>query len=310
MAQRTPSHRIPVVLGPTASGKSTLAFRWAIQHGAEILSADSRQLYRDLDIGTAKPSDEEQQRVPHHFVDAWDVTENVTAPAFASAAEKGIADLQADGKRVVVVGGSTLYLHALVHGLSSIPEVPAEVRASVEQDLDRRGLGVLLEELQRYDPELAARIDRSNPRRVQRAIEVFRHTGRPLSSFQGARIPPAFAYRTLYLAPERGWLYQRIDARVDQMMASGLLEEVEALLSRGYASSLPPLQSIGYGELIRHLHGEMTLENAVEAIKTNTRRYAKRQMTYFNKYFPEAVRIDPARTALDGAAIDQMLMPT
>lgn len=297
---------IPFVLGPTASGKSALALRWAERHDAEIISADSRQIYRFMDIGTAKPSAADLERVRHHLVDERDPDESLTAAQFAQEAEQRIGSVLDAGKRVIVAGGSTLYLHALTHGFSPVPDVPDAVRLQLMEELAAGGLPPLVEELQRDDPVLAAKTDLSNPRRVLRALEVYRHTGHPLSSFQGKPHPPRYRYVCVYLSPPRDELYRQIDRRVDQMMDGGLLTEVQRLVGMGYTADLQPMRSIGYAELIRYLGGEMTLDEAVSAIKTNTRRYAKRQMTYFNKYFREAVRLDPARTALDDAAIDQI----
>lgn len=298
--------RIPLVLGPTASGKSALALYWAEQIGAEIVSADSRQIYRYLDIGTAKPSPSERARVQHHFIDELDPDEPFTAARFAEQAEARIGDLLANGRFPIVVGGSTLYLQALVHGFSPVPDIPAAVRQELMDAMERVGLAPLVEELQQSDPLLAARTDLTNPHRVMRALEVFRHTGQPLSSFQGKRRPPRYPYDVIYLLPERKSLYARIEARVDEMARDGLVQEVAGVLARGYGADLQPLRSIGYAEIIRHLEGDTSLEEALQLVKTNTRRYAKRQMTFFNKYFADALRVDPARTAPDDAAISRI----
>lgn len=299
-----PRSSVPVILGPTGSGKSALALRWAQPRGATLLSADSRQFYRGLDIGTAKPSNEERAAVPHAYLDVLDPAEAWSAPAFAADAW---AFLETHAQPVIVAGGSTLHLDALVHGVSPTPVVPAEVRASLEARLAGDGLDALARQLASLDPEEARRVDLANPRRVIRALEVLLHTGQPLRAFHGARTPPPVTFAVVYLRPDRDWLYARLDARVDAMRAEGLVEEVERLLARGVPPEAPGLNTIGYREITGALRGASTLEEAIAVLKRNTRRYAKRQITYFDKHFPEAFTVDPARTALDDAAIDRWI---
>ncbi len=296
-----------MIIGPTASGKSALALGWAERHGAEIISADSRQVFRHLDIGTAKPKPEERRRVRHHFVDEREPDRPLTAAEFAAEAEARIESLSAKGTPVVVAGGSTLYLHALHAGLADVPEVPAIVRERLSAELEQRGLPALADELLGADPDLAARTDLHNPRRVLRALEVYRHTGTPLSAFlTKPRRMPRFRYQILLLNWPREVLYKRIESRVDAMMAQGLVEETQQVLGMGFSPTLPALQSIGYAETIAFLHGQTTLPQAVADIQTHTRQYAKRQLTYFNKYFSDALRLDPAQTSPDSAAIDRI----
>ncbi len=292
----------PVLIGPTASGKSALALAWAEGRGAHIVSADSRQIYRGMATGTAQPLPEEMARVPHHFVGTHAPDASFSAAAFAREAEACLAERVAMGQPAIVVGGSTMYLSALVHGLSPVPDVPDAIRAAVQAELESRGLPALVEEVKRADPVLAATLDLHNPRRVQRALEVYRATGRPLSHFQGQRRPPRFQYRVYRLAPSREALFRRIERRVDEMIENGLVDEVRRLLAR-YPPTAPGLRTIGYAEVAAFLSGEVDFDVAITNIKKNTRRYARRQETYFNKYFGEAAGVDPARAAPFDAAI-------
>ena len=286
MAGRADADPILMIAGPTASGKTALAIEEALRVGGEVISADSRQVYRGLDIGTAKPALEERGGVPHHFIDELDPDEPFSAGAFARAAEDRIADVLARGRVPIVAGGSTLYLRALRDGLASIPATDPAVRARLNADLERGGLPALLARLRNVDPETAARVDARNPARVVRALEVHESTGVPLSHFHAhPPAPPRFAYRVVLLDPPRDVLYARIDARVEVMMEAGLMEEVRGLLETGVSPDLAPLRTIGYAEVIAHLGGAYGLGETVSLIQRNTRRYAKRQRTYFQKLF-------------------------
>ncbi len=245
--------------------------------------------------------------MPHLFLDVLSPDEAWTAAEYATAVQKSVQDLLEIEKPIILAGGSTLHLSALVDGLSSIPDVPTDVRDVLERELEMRGLAALVAELGRVDPVTAARIDNANPRRVVRALEVYRHTGTPIAHFRDRRVPPPYRYATLYLRPPRDWLYARLDARVDTMVEQGLFDEVAALIERGVAADAPGLNSIGYREVVGALTGQHSPKEAIELVKRNTRRYAKRQYTYFDKYFATAFVIDPAHTTPDDAAIDQML---
>ena len=285
MAGRADADPILMIAGPTASGKTALAIEEALRVGGEVISADSRQVYRGLDIGTAKPALEERGGVPHHFIDELDPDEPFSAGAFARAAEDRIADVLARGRVPIVAGGSTLYLRALRDGLASIPATDPAVRARLNADLERGGLPALLARLRGVDPETAARVDARNPARIVRALEVHESTGVPLSHFHAhPPAPPRFAYRVMLLDPPRDVLYARIDARVEVMMEAGLMEEVRGLLETGVSPDLAPLRTIGYAEVIAHLGGAYGLGETVSLIQRNTRRYAKRQRTYFQKF--------------------------
>jgi tRNA dimethylallyltransferase len=273
-----------VLTGPTAAGKTDVSLKVAERLKGEIVSADSRQIYRGLDVGTAKPSPGELARVPHHFIDEKDLGEPFSAGRFAAEAEARIAEILARGGLPVVAGGSTLYVEALVHGLANIPDVPPEVRIAVEQRLADEGAETLYAELLRLDPAAAATLDATKTQRLVRALEVLHHTGTTLSEHQRDQSEPAYRYRVFVLTRPREVLYQRINARVDQMLAHGLLDENRRLLADGVSPDLNPLRTIGYQEPLAHLRGEIEYDEMVRLLKRNTRRYAKRQLTWFRRH--------------------------
>jgi len=276
--------KLLVICGPTASGKSDLALRLAEQLDAEIINADSMQVYRGMDIGTAKPSAEERARVPHHLIDIIQPDQPFSAADFAEAADAAIRDINARGKRPIVAGGTGLYIRSLLKGLVDSPAGTNEVRQDLMAEVRERGNLAMLEELRRVDPELAGRIHPNNLVRVIRALEVFRTTGIPLSRYQQAHAFSEQRYRSLQVGiqVERPLLYSRIDERVNRMMEQGLLQEVQQLLNAGFGSELKAMRAIGYKEMTAHLAGEYTLDEAVRLIKRDTRHYAKRQLTWFN----------------------------
>ena len=274
-----------IIAGPTASGKTHLSLQLASELNAEILSVDSRQVYRHLDIGTAKPNLAEQQGIVHHFIDEKDPTEVLSAGQYAEEAWRRIQAVHQQKKRVIAVGGSTLYLYALQFGLSNIPEVPDEIRQSLNQRLKEEGAQRLFAELERIDPQTALTMDPSKSQRIVRALEVYQGTGRPLSSYHSAVEVP-FAFKTVILDWDRAALYDRINRRVDQMIDRGLVDEVRRLKSMGFSPDLPSLNTIGYKEVFAHLDGAIDRAEMIRLIKRNTRRYAKRQLTWFRR-FPE-----------------------
>lgn len=282
-----PAERIKLVViqGPTASGKSELAVRLAEQCGGEIINADSMQVYRGMDIGTAKPSAELRQRVPHHLLDIVDPDYNFTAADFQARAAAAIAEIHRRGRRVFVVGGTGLYLKALTRGLVDSPRGEEPLRQELEARFDREGGGELLRELAGVDPLTAARLHSNDRVRIVRALEVFRLTGRPFSTFHEEHRFGEERYDCLNLglAVERDLLYRRVEDRVEAMFASGLVDEVRGLLAAGYSPALKALRSIGYKEVCAALAGEYSWEEAVRLIKRDTRRYAKRQLTWFKK---------------------------
>ncbi len=276
--------KLLVIVGPTASGKSALALRLAEQLDAEIVNADSMQVYRGMDIGTAKPSAEERARVPHHLLDVADPDRLFSAADFANAADAVIADITARGKRAIVVGGTGLYIRALLKGLVDSPSGAGEIRAALQEEAGRLGNEAMLELLRQVDPEAAARMHPNNLVRIIRALEVYRMTGVPLSRYQQEHDFGRERYRALQIGirVERAELYRRIERRVDAMVASGLEREVRRLLNAGWNRDLKAMRSIGYKEMTAWLTGECTQDEAVALIKRDTRRYAKRQLTWFN----------------------------
>ena len=270
--------------GPTAVGKTARSLALAERLGAEIVSADSRQVYRPLTVGTAKPSPGELTRVPHHFINERDLGEPFSAGIFAREAAQRIRAIRARGRRALVVGGSTLYLHALQHGLADIPPVEDAVRARLMDRLDAEGAEALYAELEEIDPAYAATLDATKTHRLVRGLEVYHGTGRPLSRYHEEQPPPPFAFVTVVLQRDRKQLYARINRRVDQMLERGLLDEVRALSGDALSRGAPPLRTIGYREVLSHFEGQYDRAEMTRLIKRNTRRYAKRQLTWFRRY--------------------------
>lgn len=272
-----------VLVGPTAVGKTELSLRLCEQFGGEVVSADSRQIYRGMDIGTAKATPAEQARVPHHLLDLRTPDQVLTVAEYQQLAYAAIDDIHRRGRVPFLVGGSALYVRAVAAGLR-IPEVPPnpQLRSQLEDELARDGLAPLAARLQQIDPATAAATDLRNPRRVLRALEIVLITGQPKVALEGAEPPP---YRILQLAltREREALHRRIDARVVQMVAEGLIQETERLLAAGYAPTLPAMTSLGYREIIAYLDGSLTLDQAVERIQIETHRFVRHQMTWFRK---------------------------
>jgi len=279
-----PGRVVPVIVGPTASGKTAVALALAEILRVEVLSADSRQVYRCMDIGTAKPSAVERERVPHHFIDIINPDEEFSAGRFGDEGRAVIADVFARGRTPLIVGGSGLYVRSLVDGLFEGPGADPEFRDALQARLERGELGALVEELRRVDPEAAVRIDPTKPRRVVRALEVYHVTGKPLSALQEENaVQVNFIPRFFGLMWERQALYARINTRCDSMVASGLVEEAARLEQRGFSRSLNALNTVGYKEALALLHGEISRDDMLSQFKQNSRRYAKRQMTWFRR---------------------------
>jgi tRNA dimethylallyltransferase len=272
-----------VLVGPTASGKTDLSLRIAVDE-FEIVSADSVLVYRYLDIGSGKPTVEERASVAHHLIDIVDPDYHFTAGDFCREARDVAAGIAARGKIPLFVGGTGMYIDALFEGLSDIPRIDPRVKAGLARELEIRGLQALYEELRESDPAFSSRVHMNDRQRILRGLEVFRGTGKPLSAYFG-KARGIDSDTTLYigLAPERDILNRRIDARVDGMMERGFLEEVRFLRERGYGPGLNSMKSIGYAELHAHLDGRAGLAESVERIKLETRRFAKRQMTWFRR---------------------------
>lgn len=275
------SKTLIVVVGTTAIGKTALAISLAKGLDTEILSADSRQFYREMQIGTAVPDAEQLQEVPHHFIQHLSIEDSYNVGQFEEDALQKLNLIFAKKDHAVLVGGSGLYIDAVVQGLDKFPPVPDNIRDTLNKELEEQGLQQLQKELQRVDPEYYAKIDPENPHRVIRALEVHRASGKPFSSFLGKK-KSARAFNCVFvgLNAPRELVYERINTRVDEMIESGLVEEARNLYP---SRRLSALQTVGYQELFRHFDGEYKLELAVSEIKKNTRRYAKRQLTWFNK---------------------------
>lgn len=271
------------VVGPTASGKTSLAIELAERLGTEIISADSMQVYRGMEIGTAAPTREERARVKHHCVGFLEPGEHFSAGEFERQARSIIEDLNRRGKVAVVVGGSGLYIRALIDGLFPGPTKDDFIRERLREEAEEHGVAALYERLRQVDPKYAADIHPNDLRRIVRGLEVYELTHTPMSRLHGdhrARSKPVCALQVAIEYPRQA-LYERINARVDQMLAAGFVDEVRALLEKGYERHLLQLRSLGYREFIAHLRGECTCEEAAEAMKQNTRRFAKRQLTWF-----------------------------
>jgi len=280
------------IVGPTASGKSALALRAAARSGGEIVSADSRQVYRGMDIGTAKPTAAERRRVPHHCIDLVDPSEAYDAARYQRDGRAALADIASRGKIAYVVGGTGLYVRALLDGLllDAAPTDP-EVRAGLERRAETEGAAALHRDLARIDPAAAERVDPRNARRVVRYLELATLAGRvPQQREVGV------AARRVGLDPPRAWLDERIGARVRQMVDGGVLEETRRLVERGLDPRLPSMSGHGYVHWAAHLRGEVGLDAAIAATAKDVRAYSRRQMTWFRRD-PEIRWVDP--TAID-----------
>jgi tRNA dimethylallyltransferase len=281
-----------VIVGPTCSGKTNLSLKLAQLISSEIISADSRQFYKNLNIGTAKPTKEHLEKIPHHLIDILEPSENYDVSIFEKDAEKIIEDIFRRNKTPIVVGGSGLYIKALIDGIFqlSVPlgesaDKDDEYREELLQKRKESGNEFLYEELKKVDPVSAEKMLPQNWKRVMRALEVFQTTGEPIWKHHQRQkaSQKKFSFKQFGLNWERKILYDNIDGRVDWMIENGLIDEVKNILNKGYEKNLNSLNTVGYKEIIQHLEGEISLERAIELIKRNTRHYAKRQMTWFRK---------------------------
>ena len=273
------------LLGPTAVGKTEIAIQLAQHLNAEIISVDSRQIYRQMNIGTAKPTSEEQQAARHHLIDCVDISQPFSVADYQALVDAAITDIQSRGKQVLLVGGAGLYFRAVVDGLFEGPGADPALRAQLKQEAAEHGVNALHDRLRACDSESADRIHPNNKVRVIRALEVYELTGTPMSELQQQWHPEKqrYPFIAFCLTMPRALLYHRIEQRVDVMLANGLIAEVESLLAAGYSRDTIALQSFGYKELIAYLDGECTYIEAISQLKQNTRRFAKRQLTWFRK---------------------------
>jgi len=271
-----------VVVGPTAVGKTALAIKLANYFKTAIISADSRQFYSEMNIGTAKPSPEELNQATHYFINSHSISEEYNAGDFEREALIRLSELFKNQEVVIAVGGSGLFIRALTEGLDDLPKAPEAVRESLNQWFKNEGLEPLKQRLNEIDPEYYFKADIDNPQRVIRAIEVYEASGKPISYFmKNQKSERPFNVITIGLNMNRDLLYERINLRVDNMMEEGLLEEVQSLIQ--YRNK-PALLTVGYAELFNYLDRKISLEEAISLIKQNSRRYAKRQITWFKKY--------------------------
>jgi tRNA dimethylallyltransferase len=285
-----------LIAGPTASGKSALALELAAATGGVIINADSMQVYRDLRIITARPSPAEEARVPHWLYGEVDAAINFSAGAWLAEATKILAEARAQNRLPIFTGGSGLYFKALTRGLSAVPPIPAAIRDSVRARLERDGVEALHAALAQRDPASAERLKPRDRTRIARALEVVESTGRSLTDWHRDGLPPPLppgSFRALFLAPERDELYARIDTRFGAMLAAGALDEVADLAARQLDPLLPAMKAHGVPALIRHLKGELMLDEAAAIGRADTRHYAKRQFTWFRHQLPEFEWVKP-----------------
>ncbi len=290
------SSKAVLIAGPTASGKSALVLELALATGGIVINADSMQVYRDLRIITARPTAADEALVPHRLYGHVDAAVNFSAGAWVSAAAKALDEARAQGRLPIFVGGTGLYFKALTAGLSVVPPIPAEVREDVRGRLERNGVEALHAELARRDPAAAERLNLRDRTRIARALEVIEATGRSLLDWHREGQPPLLpkdSFRAVFLAPERDELYARIDARFDAMLSAGALREVERIAARHLDPLLPAMKAHGVPALIRHLRGELGLEEAASIGRADTRHYAKRQFTWFRHQLPEFEWVRP-----------------
>lgn len=277
-----------ILLGPTASGKTALSLELAEWLSADIISADSRQIYRYMDIGTATPDKKELSRAKHYFIGEKDPTEKFSAGEFGVEARKIIDDKISKGENIIVCGGSGLYIQAVRGMISDTLSSDEATRKAIQIKAKVKGWPALYTELEKIDPDYANGIDAQNPKRICRALEIWEMTGKkPSEVFENQKKEFPWPHLAIGLDPDRKLLYDRINRRVLKMMEEGLLNEVKTLLEKGYSPELNALNTVGYKEIISYLNGEIDKETAISEIQKNTRRFAKRQMTWFRKYTPD-----------------------
>jgi tRNA dimethylallyltransferase len=294
-----------LIAGPTASGKSGAGLELAARFGGTIINADSMQVYRELRLLTARPSEADEARVPHRLYGTVSAAEAYSVGRWLGDVGSAIAEAQREGRLPILVGGTGLYFKALTEGLAPVPDIPAEVRSYWRERSDELGRDALLAELAARDPTMAARLGSADPQRIVRALEVIDATGVSLAEWQGGNAAPLVApgdALTLVIAPERGPLYAAIDARFDRMIEQGALGEARALLALKLDPGLPAMRAHGVRELAAYLSGALTREEAVAKAKTESRRYAKRQMTWLRRFMSDWDWAPDAAAAIEAVA--------
>jgi len=285
---------VVVIAGPTASGKTDLAINLALKSNGEVISADSMQIYRHMDIGTAKPTKKEMMGIPHHMIDIIDPDESYSVALYKKDAEDCIKDVLSRGKLPIIAGGTGLYINSLIYNIKfSETVVNEEFRKKMNHIAQTEGPIVLHEMLRKVDPESAEKIHYNNVKRVIRALEVYEYTKKPISEHQkeSRMEPPEYRYLVFIINMDRNRLYNRIDRRVDKMIENGLVDEVKRLLDMGYKPGSTAMQGLGYKEIISYLNNELPFDEAIRILKRDTRHYAKRQITWF-KAIKDAVWIE------------------
>ena len=296
MSVRSPAQRAVLIAGPTASGKSALALALAEELRGTIINADSMQVYGDLRVITARPTPDDEARAPHRLYGHVDAAENYSVGRWCVDARAALTEAMRGGRLPILVGGTGLYFKTLTQGLAAIPPIPADVRSAVRGRLAAEGVAALYAELAERDPVTAQRLMPGDRARITRALEVVLATGRSLTDWHREGMKPALdpdQAIKVFLEAEREGLYRRIDARFDAMLASGALDEVRALKSRGLDPALPAMKAHGVPWLVRHLEGEISLDEAAAEAKRDTRRYTKRQATWFRHQLPDWIWISP-----------------
>lgn len=272
---------IPIITGPTAVGKTSASIELAKMIDGEIVSIDSRQLYKYLDIGTAKPTLREQKEIPHHLIDLFEPTKQVSAGEYRRLAVQTVGKIVNRGKTPIFVGGSGMYIKAITHGIFKESTSDQQIRNELQHEIEEKGNVTLYNHLMEIDPETAKKIHINDAKRITRALEIYKLTGKPPSEHYKAQQPdPAFPTQLFVLHRDRAKTYARINQRVDQMISDGLIEETKDLLNNRYRDAMDELKTLGYQEVIQYLDGQVTLAEMTENLKMNTRRYAKRQLTW------------------------------
>lgn len=270
-----------LVVGPTAVGKTNLCLKLAKFFNTEIISCDSRQFYKEMNLGTAKPTPDELAQVKHHLIDSLYIEDAYDVKKFEQDAMNILTQLFKEKKVVIMTGGSGLFADAITEGLDEMPEVEPEIRAQIIQEYEERGIEFLQEEVKKADPEYFETVDRQNPQRLMRALEIWRGTGKKFSSFRvKQKVERPFQTFKIGLNRDREELYQRIDQRMDEMIRTGLFQEAESLFKKRHLNAL---QTVGYQEIFSYMEGEYDREEAIRLLKRNSRRYAKRQLTWFRR---------------------------